>query len=348
MKNILLINIIILLAFSCKKVESKYEGLQANNPVYFATGDIETTKLDLQVNDSTVFLSHGIIDFNGFSSYYSEIIDQNTEEKFKIILVPSERPRKNYADYKIKSQSLKFLVHEKACFKFDFGSNLTQENLFSYSLNNQFVNSPEIEIADYGVYTIPIKFKGHNQLYSATINHGFVNQTLFADFDVFNNQNNAFFKAHNEDYKHEWYIDEQLVGQEKIGTINTSIGTHEIVHIVKDDNGNQAEHRKLFTIIGNHIDWVLNPVYCDNSHVQEPNFEKIVIQYTKNGEVYTSEYNTENLDKSLTIHDIDYFLEGAFLSVKFSIDFNCRLANKEQSKFIDLENFNGTFKYKLQ
>ncbi len=349
MKKIILLHIILISALSCKKIESNLEGNKSNDPIYLVGGDINGAPFNLIVNDTNIVVDQGTKMMNGIKTYYSEISNSTDNESIKILFAPAERPSQKIADYDTDDQYLSFLVHETKCFKFNFIHDASLNSSFSYyDSNNQLINSNEISFDEYGLYPVSYKINGvSTETYSTVINNGFEGKDLDPDFSLVEGTvDDLEVLADNTDHKHDWYLNGNHISSASYHVFNEENGIFTMRHVITDEHGNSMEKTKLFSLTSHVFDWILDIEYCQNNQ-EVTNFDKIIVEYEKDGELYSSAYTKDNLSHEILMTNLEYFTEGGAIAVKATLNFNCRLANSTQSKYLDLSNIKGTFKYHL-
>jgi len=348
---------ILTVLLSCKKVKSELENQESSSPIYNINGIIDNKDINYMVDDSAVFLTYGTGDINGIKTFYSKIENPLEKSSIKLIFTKPEIIHPNISNYNTSNLSIPFLVHEKQCFNFNFDIFSGNYNLdyFSYFSNNQFIKSSEIEIEEKGIHRIDVRFKGiSSNTYTQTINYGFESKLLSAYFELNNNSNfdKILFTATNTNHNHQWFINGQSVGNnQSFGELSLKDdGVYKITHIITDDYGNNNEYSILFYSSEYSLAWLLNTKLCNNS-TNKSSFENISIEYEKDGELYTSINTKSNKNKSVSLTNIEYFIDdssNSLISTKFDISFNCDLYNQDLSKKIEFKDIKGTFKYDIK
>jgi len=350
MKRLLFLHIIFGLSIiSCRKIEPTVDHSQSNDPVYKVNGTRNGLAIDLSVNDTTVFISDAIGSMNGIQTYSSEIKNSANNEAIRVIFTQSERPIQSIENYNITDKTIDFLVHKPKSFKFNFGNNQTAIDSLGLAFNSNYQSGDyEFEYNEYGIYSIACSFIGSNNFHYI-LNNGFVNNELSADFTITtDNGNFQNCTPQTLDFSHKWYINDP-VSYETGKTINGLVfedSLYWIKHVIIDEYGNSSEHTKYFFTEGHEIAWYLTAIETDNNPPIQ-NYGKLMVEYDYDGETYTSAYQSVNLNEDIQITDISFFIVGSKVVSKFTVKFDCRLSNLSGTKFIDLSDIEGTFKYQL-
>ena len=124
-----------------------------------------------------------------------------------------------------------------------------------------------------------------------------------------------------------------------------SNGVHRVTHSVKDMYSNVASYTTLFRINNDQLVWVMDYSYC-SSNMEENNYGNVYIEVIKDGEKFSSVYNSTNLGNSLEVTNIVYMIDADTQSidfVKFNIKFDAELKNENNSKTLNLKDMKGVF-----
>ena len=350
MKKFILPYLIIFTVISCNKIESSIENNEGNAPIYLVGGTKDGTPFNLTVNDTNVFLYHGDAIMNGIKTYYSEITNASADESIKITFMPAEQPLNEIDDYNTNDKYLKFLVHQDKRFKFNFDGNQGIASSFRYyNKFNQPVQATEILYEEFGKYTVRYQLNGiTNDEYEIVINNGFEGDNLNAGFSIVDGANNLELHAENTNsgYTHDWYVDNNLYNLTNDIELPLENGIYSIKHVITDAHGNKAEEIKLFSVTSHTKDWFIDVDYAPGYEATK-NFDNVIIEYRKDGELYSSAYADENLTSEVSVTNLSYFTEKQSIAVKATFEFTCRLYNESHTSYLDLSNVKGTFKYHL-
>jgi len=351
MKNItsILLLIAILFTVSCKKIEPPIDPSQANDPIYQLEGLINGDSLNLYVNDTTVFISNAPHNMNGIEAYSSTISDIESGFELKLIVLKPELYVSEEGIQSIENTNTSYIVHRPTCMSFDFSNGSNQENYTKVVANGTTFYGNEIELEEYGKYDIGFNFNNINsQIYTIPVKVGFKDEILNPIFTIENCYSKILLKSENLNITNNWLLDGDLISTNLIDSITVSNGIHSITHEVTDENNNSASYTTLINYY-NDLIWQISPDYCSDN-VVENNYSHIIIEVMKNGEKYTSAYNTENLSKEFDITTIEYILDPITQSINFiklKVNFDVELKTIDNSKTLNLTDMEGTFHIKI-
>lgn len=350
-KNILYITIAFTL-LSCEKIQSKMEIDNNTTPIYKMSGRLNEQAFNYTVNDTNVFMSHGEEKMNGVTTFFTHFEDTENSSSLKISVIAPEKIYQHITDYSTEDRVVNYLLHEPGCYYFGFTETPANPPLVIHEQDGNFVNEPNIDIEGYGIYNIPIRFKGlSNETFNYTINHGFEAQNLLAEYVLTSDNSGIKFHSVFEEYKHEWFLDGEKITENNSGSTTVLNGVHTLVHIMSDNFGNRNSARSIFYTHANNIKWTLKTEECIAPPTSTTNFERLVLEYTKDGEVYSSAFSEENINHTFKIKNTEYFLDeinNASISIKFDVEFSGTLHNADKSKKIMFSEVTGTCKYKIQ
>lgn len=356
MKKIIIYILSIIALASCKKIESNLENTANPDPIYKMQGNINDQPFDYTLNGTSVFMNNGVESMNGVPAFYTEFESIDNSTTIRLSLISPEKIYKEITQYPIGKQDLSFLVHKTGCFNLGFSETpVNPPYIMIQDIGaEQFENKETIEVEEYGVFEIPIRFKGiSNDTYTFTVNHGFENPDWHGRFNVSAVQSGINFGSQFLNNSHQWFIDGQAVGQSASGffAIDTSFnGLHTLSHYMTDNQGNKCEYSQIIYVYSNDIKWVFENTQCSPDPIAS-NFEHIIISFEENGEEYSSAFSEDNSNTKFTIDNIEYFLENSnssAISVKFDAAFSGILYNENKSKKLVLSDVIGTFKYTIE
>ena len=338
MKKITLYILFLLLATGCKKIQSDLENTINTEPIYKIKGQMDMLPFDFIMDGSNVLMNYGEESVNGVPAFYTVFEDIENSKALKLSIIAPEK--------------ISFLVHQPGCYNLGFSETPPNPPIIMCQVNGQqFENTESINLLGYGMYDIPVRFKGlSSETFSFTINHGFNSTNWVAHFNVHSSQSGIVFESNNSSDNHQWFLDGQAIGQNANGIFTTSNGIHTLNHLLSDNLGNKCNYSQIFYVHENEVKWLFKTDPCSSS-VNESNFESVLITYKDKGVTYSSAFSEENIDNSLSLKNIEYFIENSSssaISVKFDIAFNGVLYNEDKSKKIELSDVEGTCKYTIE
>ncbi|MDX1350132.1 MAG: hypothetical protein R3279_07790 [Putridiphycobacter sp.] len=350
--NKTLLYILLMLAFaSCKKIKSDLENAASNLPIYKIEGSINNESFDYTVNDTSIFMNHGIADMNGVTTFFSEFSNEDNSTALKLEVLAPEKIYKELNQYQLGDQLVPFLVHQAGCYDLDFSVSPPNPPLIYFQEEDNFTSDKPVELEGYGIFEIPVRFKGlSSETYSITIKHGFEPTLFSAAFTVATKLDGISVKSDNITDNHQWFLDGVALCQDYSCLFTTENGLHNITHIITDHLGNTCTDNQIIYVYGNTVKWQLETNAC-SSETQSNNFGEVIITYTENNETYSSAFASENENLKFAIQNIEYFRESPTsnaISFKFDTSFSGTLYNADKSKKKILSDVRGTCKYKIE
>ncbi|MGB1103837.1 MAG: hypothetical protein ACPG21_09435 [Crocinitomicaceae bacterium] len=333
---------------SCKKQELP-ELPEGNDPIYKMSGNVNGEIVDLSVGENSVVMRHGISSMNGVKAYYGEMESLTSDDNLRIEFV---RPEKEFTgmNYTLFEEGeLPFLFHKKGKVKFDFGGVGNElNNLRIADDNGNFANVTTHEIQQYGYKTLRLKFDQYqdsNEEFNIILKHGFDDELMNPDFHVQTQLDTVIIQPIVSDYHHEWYIDGVLVGREVIYTNVLEDGIHQIIHIVRDDSGNEAFKTVLIRQKWSKEFWQMDVNYTEEYEFSPYNYGQMVVSMEKAGEWYRSDLSIENEMASFDVSDVTFIpnASGDLPLVSFQFNFDAVLVNAAHTDSLILTDMTGRF-----
>jgi hypothetical protein len=349
-KSVFILTIsLFLITISCNKIDSPSDDSEANDPIYLLEGIMDDDSLKLYVNDTTIFISNGTYNMNGVEAYSSTISDVENNFEFKIIVIRPEIYLDEDGVKLIKQGDLKYIVHETVCKEFTFSNGSTQPNFLNIEINGSQFQGATIDVEEYGKYDAIFEFSNAVvESHQIPIEIGFKDEILNPYIEIQGAGNGIYFSGLNHDLEHKWELDDQLISSEIQGEITLNNGIHVIKHSVIDTYNNEASYTTLVKVDSDQFVWVMDYDYCTN--IVENNYGNVLIEVIKDGEKYTSVYNSTNFENKLEVTNIVYVVDVNSQSidfVKFNIKFDAELKNKDNSKSLNLKNMTGVFNIEI-
>lgn len=339
----------ITLLSACKK-EPLPELPTGNDPIYTMKGTIDGEEMNLSVGENSVVLRHGIESMNGVKTYYGEMESLTSEDQIRIEVV---RPEKEFSgmDYTLFNDGdLPFLVHKKGKIVFDFGGVGNEiNNLRIADDNGNFSNVTSHEIEEYGYKTLRLKFdqyQNSNEEFNIILKHGFSDHLMNPDFHVQTQLDTVYLTPNVADeYNHEWYIDGSLVSKDIEYVNNLADGIHEVIHIVRDDFGNEAFKTMLIRQKWSKEFWQMGVNYSGEYDFSSNNYGQVVVSIWKDGEWYRSDRSPSNFDAHFNVNEVTYIPNesGDHPLVSFNCTFSATLVNENQTDSLLLNEMSGKF-----
>ena len=347
--NLILLITLLLLTFSCKKIEPPIDPTEANDPIYLLEGIMNGDSINLYVNDTTVFISDAPYNMNGIEAYSSTISNLETGFELKLIVLKPEVFITETGIQLIKEANTRYIVHQPICKSFDFSNSSNQADYLKIITNGEGFSGNQIEVDKYGRYNIDFQFSNLNpQVHTIPVEIGFEDEILNPYFDVTSLNNKIVLESKNIYVSSIWLLDGNEISTNSDHETTLSNGIHTITHKVTDSYNNTAS----YTTLVNYFDvliWQMSQSYC-STDVIENNYGSVLIQAIHQGETYTSAYNSANLLNEFQITNIEYLLDPSTQTVnyvKLNVNFDVELKTINNSKILNLTNMKGTFHIKF-
>jgi hypothetical protein len=340
---------------SCKKIKPPIDESEANNPIYKIEGLMNGDSLKLYVDDSTVFIDNALYDFNGVEAYSSTISDIENDFELRVVVVRPEIYIDEEGIKLIENKDVDFLIDQGVCLGTSFGAS-SQNDYFHINIDQQEFSGGHFGTHGYGMYQAGLQFPNiDTKIHDITIPVGFNHSELMPTFNLVGYNNNLVeFNADNSstDASHQWYVDDILINTQASFTETIDFGLHSVEHKITDQYGNIAIHKTMFYINNNSLEWVMKfeENICNNDYYQSNNYGRGFIEVDRKGELFSSLYNPNNTAYKLKVTNIEYIVDGQSQDIKiikFNLNFNAELKNKDESETIILENMQGVFQIKI-
>jgi hypothetical protein len=340
---------------ACKKIKPPVDESEANDPIYKIEGLMNGDSLKLYVDDSTVFIDNALYDFNGVEAYSSTISDAENDFELRVVVLRPEIYIDEEGVKLIENKDVDFLIDQEVCLGTSFG-NSNQNGYFHINIDQQEFSGGNFATHGYGMYQAGLQFPNiDTKIYDITIPIGFNHSELIPTFNLVGYNNNLIeFEADNSsaDFSHQWFVDDVLINTQASFTDTIDFGLHSVNHIITDQYGNIANHKTMFYINNNSLEWVMKfeENICNNDYYQSNNYGRGFIEVNRKGELFSSLYNPNNTAYKLKVTNIEYIIDGQSQSIKiikFNLNFNAELKNKDESETILLENMQGVFQIKI-
>ncbi|MFK8044234.1 MAG: hypothetical protein AB8B72_01970 [Crocinitomicaceae bacterium] len=350
-RKLLFITTIAIVAFTgCKKIQSNLIEDSNKEPIYKMIGNVNGSTFDFTIDNETIFMSQGAEEMNNVPTLYTIFENKDNSTSLKLSIITPEKLYQPISEYSLSDKTASFLVHQKGCYNLGFSTIVPQAPVIMYSKNGQFVDET-VEVPGYGIYNIPIRFKGLNsETYMLTINHGFDSHSFSARFMLHNSLNGIQFESNTGVNEHQWFLNGELMSDKPMGYIPICEGVNTITHIVNDNLGNKCSYSQIFYSELNNLKWAVKSALCAGQTATS-NFEKVIITFVEDGITYSSAFAEENKDYSFSIKNPEYFIESigsSSISFKFDTEFNGVLYNADKSKKKTLSDVVGTCKYIIE
>ncbi len=336
---------------SCKK-EPLPDLPEGNSPIYTLNGNVNSDSVDLSVGLDGTKLNYGLSEENGLITHFGEIDAPNKNEKFRIEFIQQERPETANETRVFNDFTVPYLVHEQVSATLDFGGVGNQTSYVSISKSDSipFLTTNAIELKEYGLIPIRVRFSDHNtpeRVYRFTINYGYAPQNLNPSFTSESGNKMLYLTADGEAMAHKWYLNDVLVNETNMCTWTLEDGIHCIVHSVEDEYGNIAEETEIMRFKGGKEFWRMDVKYEDKALTPQ-RFGNVIVSMYKNGEWYTSKEAVSNIhDSFFSVDSIRSVSEETLpndpvlLAYKFKL--GAVLYNTSQTDSLVLDNVEGTF-----
>ncbi len=347
--------LIVILSVGCKKIKPPVDESEANDPIYKIEGLMNGDSIKLYVDDSTVFVDNALYDFNGIEAYSSTISDAENDFELRVVVMRPEIFIDEEGVKLIESKDVDFLIDQEVCLATDFG-NSNQNNYVHINIDNYEFSGGHFGTHGYGLYQAHLQFPNINtNTYNLELPVGFNNTVLIPKFYLNANGNDSVaFVAYDtiSQLTHQWFIDDDLVNTQSAFVKDIGFGLHTVEHKVIDQYGNPAQYKTMFYMNNNDLEWVMNieENICNNDGYVSNNYGRGFIEVVRKGELFTSLYNPNNSAYKLKVSNIEYIVDAASQSIKiikFNLNFNAELKNKDQTETILLQNMQGVFQIKI-
>ena len=348
MKRIWGVAILTLVLVACKK-EPLPELPEDSGPYYSIKGGMDSEQIDLNVGQEGIKIDFGVSDINGIESYFGQISSPASDIEVKIEFVRPEIRVSSAGIQAFDLNNLGFLVHQTGCMNVDFGANVYQSNfmLVKDEIGN-FQPVQNLTFEQFGVFERTFKFTDASQnSFKIPIHYGYESTDMSADFQVTGNGTNVIFAPATMGGTHQWIVNGDLVSNDAQFSDQFDIGVHIVQHIVTDAYQNSSTFTSLMRISDYVLDWKMSLTPCvpDLS-----NYGKVVVQVTKNGEVYRSDLSHQNTWKSFTIENEELVYNSEFEvdNAVFDFAFDAVVVNESQTDSLSLTGMTGRFNIGLK
>lgn len=336
--------LLVLMLASCKK-EPLPELPEDTPPYYSIKGTIDGDSLDLNVGQEGIEIAQGTSSVNGVSSYFGQIVSPSEDLVIKIEVLRPELKFNAVGVSAFDFDKLGFLVHEPGCRGFTFGSNQYQSNyLLIKDKTGDFVPTNEINFEEFGEFPAIMKFTdvGSNS-YTIPVTYGFADFKLNPSFSLESENEMVSFNPTNPSGTHQWFVNDNLVSSSSSFTESFPIGVHKVEHIIQDEYGNESNYITLMRITDFVLDWKMDINVCGGSNTN--NYGKVIVSVNKNGTLYTSDIDLDNLTENFSVSNVEYIGSSDFNPERavFDFFFNATLINASQSDSLSLKDMTGTF-----
>lgn len=350
MKKLLLISVLTLALFSCKK-EPLPDLPDETGPYYSIQGEMDGEEINLNVGQSGILISQGIDIENGVETFYGQIFAPSKDLLVKIEITKPEVLMTATGMHVMNEGNVPFLIHQPGCLTPTFGSNQVQSN-FILIKNNQGVYEPATEVAfdEYGVHEMWIDFTDDTQnSFQVPVQYGYDPELIDPNFAAYPLADSVIFSAVDVNGNHEWYIDQDLVSNSASFTTTLPIGIHLVEHKLRDNYGNEAKYTTLVRITDYVLDWKMDMNNCGMAYAPS-NFGKVTVTVITNGIEYKSDKAQMNANHAFTVSNIEYIANSSMEPTRlvFDLSFNADLVDDTGTESLSLTNMTGTFNVGLK
>lgn len=325
-----------------------------NDPVYTVRGLLNGDSLNYRVGVDNVTIHYGLSEMNGVPSYFGKLNAPADEFELTIELIRPENTYNENGFRPIESKSYNFLVHDDGCITLKFGSAYGQYNhVLIKDSNNDYVVMDQIEFDEFGVHELFVKFTDistSTQIFHVPIKYGFEETAPGPGFQSYGSGDTVFIYPFNSELSHRWIIDGQFAGDDIYYSSYMADGIHSVEHICVDEWGNEKSYRTLIRFKNGEYYWQMTYNYCDGPAIAQ-SYDKVRITVVNNGQTFRSDLSDDNLAQSLSISDIQYFINSSNQHTWALYNFNCskvELLNDNQTESLSLQGLTGTFKIGLK
>lgn len=341
-----MIGLISLVLLACNK-EPLPDLPEDNTPYYSISGLMGEDSVNLFVGQEGITFAQGQTQVNGIPAFFGQISSPAENLTFKMTLTRPERPVGAEGPQVIDQYTLGYLVHQAGCRDFTFSPVMDQGNyLLIKNEDESFVPAESINFQQFGMYPIVMKFTdvGQNS-FTVPVNYGFEQNQLNPKFIVYNSPDTVSFAAINQDGSHQWLVDGSTVSNSALFSMSSlSDGIHEVQHLITDEYGNIASFESLIRVTDYLLDWQMQIGNCGD--INPSNFGKVIVTVDKDGEQFSSEFVTDNLDHVFSATNVAYVStdnSGEPNRAVFDFFFDAELKNATQTESLSLNSMTGTF-----
>lgn len=348
MRRICEVVILALVLVACKK-EPLPELPSDTGPYYSIKGNMDNDQIDLNVGQEGIKIDFGISEINGVESYFGQISSPAYDIEVKIEFVRPEEKVSSTGFNVFDFDNLGFLVHKSGCVNVDFGANLQQLNyMLVKDEEGNFQPMQNLTFEQFGVFERTFKFTDVSQnSFKIPIQYGYNSTNLNPDFQVTGNGTSVIFAPATTEGSHQWIVDGNLVSNDAQFSSQFEIGVHIVQHIVTDAYQNSTIFTSLMRISDFVLDWKMSLTPC----VQDvSNYGKVVVQVTKNGEVYRSDLSHQNTWKSFSVENEELVYDSEFEvnNAVFDFAFDAVVVNESETDSLSLTGMTGRFNIGLK
>jgi len=345
----------VVLTVGCKKIKPPIDESEANDPIYKIEGIMNGDSLKLYVDDSTVFIDNALYDFNGVEAFSSTISDVENHFELTVVVVRPEIFIDEEGVKLIENKDVDFLIDQAVCLVTSFG-NSNQNDYFHINIDEQEFSGGHFGTHGYGLYQVGLQFPSiDTKIYDINLPIGFNNTELIPTFNLDGFGNNLIEFSSDDssiDASHQWFVDDVLMNTQANFIDSIGFGLHSIEHKITDQYGNIANHKTMFYVNNNTLEWMMKfeENVCNNDYYQSNNYGRGFIEVNRKGELFSSLYNPNNTAYKLKVSNIEYILDGqsqAIKIIKFNLNFDAELKNKNQTETILLQDMEGVFQIKI-
>jgi hypothetical protein len=344
MKELFGFVLLVLVMASCKK-EPLPELPENTAPYYSINGAIDGELIDLNVGQEGIEIAQGTSFINGMPSYFGQIVSPAEGLIIKLEFVRPELKLNATGVVAFDYSKLGFLVHEPGCRAFSFGSNQDQSNyLLIKNEFGDFVPTDQIDFEQFGEYPAIMKFTdvGQNS-FTIPVRYGFADFHLNPAFVLVPDSEMVLFEPMSQSGSHQWFVNGDLVSSAITFSQSFPIGVHKVEHVLQDEVGNESSYVTLMRVTNNVLDWKMDINVCGGSNTN--NYGKVVVSVSRNGILYSSDLQIDNLTENFSVSNVEYIGSSDFNPERavFDFFFNATLVNASQTDSLYLESMTGTF-----
>ena len=328
---------------SCTK-EPLPELPEPSAPIYGLKGLIDGEAFDVNVGVGDAEITYGISEINGIGTYFGQIDAPSQDFTLRLEVFKPERVVADVSEGQMIQDDPDFFVHTPACVRLDFGPKYPQHDyLLIENDNGQFEPASYVSYNEFGLYEMTMKFTDYSpQPFTIPIRYGFEYQEMDPEYTSEAVGDTVTFTGAGTFAESEWYVNDHLESTEQNYKVRLQDGIHEIVHLVRDTDGNEASYTSLVRMKHGNYMWQLKYNYC--TEIDQNNYGEMMVSMKKDGMWYHSSRGISNFSKKFDLGTIQYYStddQGPRLAY-FDIAFDANLKDDRQSLSLSLENISGT------
>lgn len=348
MRRICEIAILALVLVACKK-EPLPDLPDETGPYYSIKGSMDGEDLDLNVGQEGIKIDYGVADLNGVETYYGQISSPVYGVEVRIEFVRPEMTVASTGLQVFDKNNLGFLVHQSGCIEVDFGSNAVQSNfMLVKNEDGNFEPVQNLTFEQFGVFDKTFKFTDVSQnSFKIPVQYGYTHNNMNADFQATANGTNVIFAPYTTEGNHQWMINGNLVSNSAQFSKQFDIGVYIVEHTVTDSYQNSSTFTTLIRVTDYVLDWKMSLIPCVTD---VSNYGKVMVQITKDGEVYRSDYSQQNKWKPFSINNEELVYDSEFEghNAVFDFAFDAIVVNESQTDSLSLNGMTGRFNVGLK